>query len=231
MHLGYDSNKKIVVAHDSFLTGQHTVLHNRKFYDDLRSIQIIFQPGALYRLLGIPVDELTNMTIPPRDVFGPNVEDICEQMYHARSYSEMLSIAERFITMRVARLKGRTHPIDQIVQQMVACNVPYSLDVFIDSSCLSHRQFDRKFLERTGIGPKEFMRVTRFYRAYLMRNKYPNKDWLTVALDSGYYDYQHLTRDYKEFTGMTPKQFFALDSPERTLGGEEIYDSREKVSS
>ena len=43
------------------------------------------------------------------------------------------------------------------------------------------------------------------------------------AIRCGYHDYQHLVKDYKEFTGYTPPQFFAIDngSPERVFGDAE----------
>ena len=52
------------------------------------------------------------------------------------------------------------------------------------------------------------------------KNAQPTKDWLSVALDSGYYDYQHLVRDFKEFTSLTPNAFLLADgqSPERAFG-------------
>jgi transcriptional regulator GlxA family with amidase domain len=89
---------------------------------------------------------------------------------------------------------------------------------------LCQRQFDRKFLERVGISPKQYLQVIRFDKAFRMKNRFPQKDWLTIALHCGYYDYQHLVKDYKEFTGYTPNQFLAIDNnaAERTFGEREI---------
>jgi AraC-like DNA-binding protein len=74
------------------------------------------------------------------------------------------------------------------------------------------------------MAPKQFLQMARFDRAFRMKNRFPQKDWLSVALHCGYYDYQHLVKDYKEFTGYTPPQFFAIDNaaPERSLGDVEI---------
>ncbi len=46
------------------------------------------------------------------------------------------------------------------------------------------------------------------------------KDWLSIALESGYYDYQHMVRDFREFTRLSPKEFSQQDShaPERAFG-------------
>jgi transcriptional regulator GlxA family with amidase domain len=100
----------------------------------------------------------------------------------------------------------------------------YSLDGFLYASCLSHRQFDRLFKERVGIPPKQFLQIIRFDRAFRLKNRYPDMDWLSVAIACGYHDYQHLAKDYKEFTGYSPRQFFEIDNqaPERAFGDAEI---------
>jgi transcriptional regulator GlxA family with amidase domain len=106
----------------------------------------------------------------------------------------------------------------------------FSVNSFLKDACLSHRQFDRKFLERVGVSSKQYMQIIRFDKAFRMKNRYPEKDWLTIALHCGYYDYQHPVRDYKDFTGCTPNQFLEVENqaPERTFGEKEI---RKKSSS
>ena len=54
-----------------------------------------------------------------------------------------------------------------------------------------------------------------------MRNRFPQKDWLSIALHAGYYDYQHLGKDYLEFTGMSSVDFTAMEQAayERQFGG------------
>ena len=100
----------------------------------------------------------------------------------------------------------------------------YSLDWLAKEACLSAKQFERNFNDRIGINPKYFARIIRFDKVFRMKNAFPNKDWLSIALDCGYYDYQHLVRDYKEFTGMTPANFYMQDtqSPERKFGIVEV---------
>lgn len=52
-----------------------------------------------------------------------------------------------------------------------------------------------------------------------MNNTGPEADWLLIALSCGYYDYQHLVKDYMEFTGLTPQALFKLERKTR----KEIY--------
>ena len=85
---------------------------------------------------------------------------------------------------------------------------------------LGFKQFERKFKERMGIMPKLFSRIHRFDQAFCLKNLNPAMDWLTIAIRCGYYDYQHLVRDYKIFTSMSPNAFHEIEhkSPEHKLG-------------
>ena len=95
-----------------------------------------------------------------------------------------------------------------------------SIEWYSNQACLCHRQFDRKFKERMGINPKLFLRIVRFDRAFRLKNQYPDRDWLSIAFESGYYDYPHLVKDYKELTGFSPVESYHLETkaPERVFG-------------
>jgi transcriptional regulator GlxA family with amidase domain len=88
---------------------------------------------------------------------------------------------------------------------------------------------ERKFLDRTGVTPKLFARLVRFDRAFREKNLNPLRDWRSIAFDCNYYDYQHLVRDYKEFTGLKPTDFHQLENqaPERSFGlAEQYYETQ-----
>lgn len=59
-----------------------------------------------------------------------------------------------------------------------------------------------------------------FLPGFYYERKTPSLSWLNIAWETGYTDYQHLVRDFKEFSGSTPKILFEEEShsPERYLG-------------
>ncbi|RYY56082.1 MAG: AraC family transcriptional regulator [Chitinophagaceae bacterium] len=221
----YPESDVVIRPKNAMVIGQHTCITNRVVNERLFSLQVVFTPAGFYRLTNIPATEFFNKSIEASEVFGPEVDDIADQLQEASSHSHMISVIEKFILGLIRRQRIGTHPIDLACLSMLRQFDSKPLDHFVKNSFLSHRQFDRKFIERTGVGAKEFIRVARFYNAYLMKNAKPGLDWLSVAIHCGYHDYQHLVRDYRDFTGFTPVQFFQLDSPERTLGMEEVYPS------
>lgn len=208
------ANKKTAVI------GQHTNVIHRHVGKAFLSFQVVFQPGALFHFTGIPSIELTNVYLDAEDIFGTPIRDVNEQLYHARSYAEMVAIIEHYLTRLLSKCKRKRHPVSAIGTMMLQQNEWFGVDKYLKAACLSHRQFDRKFHELVGIAPKQYLQIIRLDQAFRMKNRFPHKDWLSIALHCGYHDYQHLSKDFVEFTGYTPVQFFEMESraPERAFG-------------
>jgi transcriptional regulator GlxA family with amidase domain len=71
-------------------------------------------------------------------------------------------------------------------------------------ACLSVSQLERRFVQQLGVGPKLYTRIGRFSRAHALKQARPELDWLHVAVACGYYDYQHLVKDFRQFAHATP---------------------------
>lgn len=214
-----EDNSKTVTTKHAILSGQHLVLNHRQVVNNFLSVQVVFQPGALHRWLGIPAVKLTNVLTDAEDLLGNKVAAVNEKLFHAKNYTEMIAVVELFLQEEFKKIKKDNHPINNICYLMLK-EEDRPLDWFVKQAFLSHRQFDRKFYDSTGVSPKDFLKVIKFDRAFRMKNRYPDKDWLTIALHCGYYDYPHLSKVYQLFTGHTPPEFFKIDNqaPERLLG-------------
>lgn len=217
------ADSKTIVNVPVALVGQHVSVTNRFVGADFLVIQIIFQPGALYRLTGIPLFELNDKYLDADCIFAKDIQFVNEQFHHAKTYVDMVTIANQFVTRLVKKVVKDSHPLDTVCQLMLRQDASISLDLLAKKSCLSIKQFERNFKDRTGVTPKLFSRLIRFDNAFRTKNAHPDLDWLSVAIDCNYYDYQHLVRDYKDFTGLSPKAFHQLDSPEGLLGMEEQF--------
>ncbi len=220
----YPNTNIIISKKKSCLTGQHTTTNHRYVGRNFLTFQVVFQPGALYRITGIAMEELSNKYMDAEDIFGSTLRLVNEQLFSAESYIVMVQIIEQFLFKLIKNVKKEQHVVDVSGKLMLLQNDQFRLEKFIKDACLCHRQFDRKFKERVGIAPKQFLQIVRFDKAYRTKNRFPNMDWLSVAVQCGYYDYQHLVKDYKEFTGYTPAKFFEIDNyaPERFFGDADV---------
>ena len=195
------------------------------------NFQIVFQPTALFQLTGIPSHELANKYVDAKDIFSNNISSFFEELQQAKSYDEMLEKAEGFVGILIRNKKKEPHQLDTVSRLMIQqeCNV--SIDWLAKETNLCVKQFKRKFNERAGINPKTFAKIIRFNKAYNIRNAHPDWDWLKVAIECNYYDYQHLVKDYHHFTGLNPNELHQVElkSPESRLGlVKELYLSRIK---
>ena len=216
------------------LVGQRTFITMQHIGHNFLDFQIIFQPTALYRLTGIPSLELTNLCLDAEDIFTKSIRRIHEQLQHAESYNKMLSIADKFVAELIKQEKREVHLIDSVTRLMIRAGGNLSLDWLAKESCLCSKQFKRKFRERVGVNPKTYGKIIRFTKAFNTRNAYPLWNWLRIAVDCGYYDYQHLVKDYKELTGLNPHEFHILENnaPERKLNlVDDLYQTRLKLYS
>ena len=221
--IDYKGNLSTITPKNALLFGQHSIVNMRTVYQRFLSLQIVFEPGALYKLLNIPAKLFTNTTLDAELILGNEIETITDQLYHARSHNEMINIAERYVFTKVQQTKGSLNQIDRVAKHMLNLTEAYSLDKYVGEGFVSSRQFNRRFMDSVGVSPKAFLRIARFDQAYRFKNANPKFNWFNIAISCGYYDYQHLSKDYQDFTGYTPVDFFAIDSPERLLGTEEVY--------
>lgn len=212
------------------LAGQHTSVINRYLLGkDFITFNIVFHPTAMYRLTGISSFELTDQYLDAEQVFPKSIRPVLNQLQNVTGYKQMTAVADKFVSNLMANTREAAHRVDAISRLMIRSGGNASVDHLADDACLSPKQFKRKFYERTGVNPKTYLRIIRFNRAVNIRNAYPNRDWLDISLDCGYFDYQHLAKDYREFTRHTPNEFHFIESksPERRLGlASDIYKSR-----
>ncbi|QDK82075.1 AraC family transcriptional regulator [Spirosoma sp. KCTC 42546] len=216
---GFDGN--LLEKTRSTLNGQYSIVTNRHVGRNFMVFQVQFQPGALFRLTGIPSHELTNTFVDAESVFSTEIRRVNERLSYTKHYLDMIPIVETFLFYLINRAKSRhPRPIDNVSRFILQNPMTVSLDWMANQACLSQRQFYRQFMEREGVSPKLYARIARFENAMKLKNARPSLDWLSVAIQLGYYDYQHLVRDFKEFTQLTPNAFFIADtkSPERVFG-------------
>jgi AraC-like DNA-binding protein len=201
------------------ICGQQVSRYNFYLAPEYLMFRVHFHPGALYRLLRIPLSEFTDYWFDAESVIGREILDVNDQLANCMNYAQMLTVVEDYLINKIKKVKADTHPLDKVASCLFTNPSRFSLDWLAKQSCLCPRQFNRKFTERMGIGPKLYSRVVRFHNAYQYKETNPHDDWLTVALLFGYADYQHMVKDFKQFAQVTPNLWINQDnqSPERIL--------------
>ncbi|MDB5280637.1 MAG: AraC family transcriptional regulator [Ferruginibacter sp.] len=188
----------------SIIVGPHTNRHIMTPGFNHLMIKVGFQPGGLYRLLGIPMNELLcKNSFDCTELLGQEVKEVNDKLKDAVSFMEMKTIIEDFLIKRSGKLKEAL-PIDQVFLLLIKERGLIKIDQLASHACLSARQFERVFQQRIGLPPKLFSRLVRFAQAWIIKEQQPGISWIKIAHDCGYFDQMHLIRDFQEFAGVNP---------------------------
>lgn len=211
--------EKPVIRTGAVIAGQYTRRMERSSVgSEIMIIVVVFHPGIVFRLTGIPSIELQNKSIDLQAVFPKETRLVNELLNSAAGYDEMMRIIEGFLINLTQKIKVEARAFDKIFEIMANPH-HLTIDQLSGKACLSPRQFERKSFQYVGVSPKLFTRISRFNQTYWLRLQYPDLDWLSIAMACGYYDYQHLVRDYRDFANASPNLFFKdeYNSLERLL--------------
>ena len=197
------TNKKETLS-SCIIVGPHVNRHSIIPGRNHLMIKVGFQPGGLYRFLGIPMNELLcNDAFNALDFFGKELDEVNEKLQAATTFTEMKLTIENFLMIHVNKLK-QSLTIDKILPLIIKQRGLLKIDQLASQACLSIRQFERVFQQRIGLPPKYFSRLVRFAQAWISKEQQPDISWIKVAHECGYFDQMHLIRDFQEFAGVNP---------------------------
>ena len=205
-----------------YLSGQYTHRINKyASTPEFLMILVVFHPGAVYRLTGIPASELHNRGYDLECIFPEATRCIAEQLANAHDYREMLDRIDLFLLQLADRCKAVDEwPVHRLMRAMVGAHTIQGVEQLAAEACLSVRQLERVFLQQCGISPGKMLQIVRFDRAYRLRLEHPEFSWLRIAMECGYHDYQHLAKAFREFAHASPNEILPAETmaPEHQLG-------------
>jgi AraC-like DNA-binding protein len=171
-----------------------------------------FLPGAGGPAFGVPLSELRDQRVDAADVL-PRLG--------GRLLEEPLDLAG--IAALARRLVMAAEP-DLAVRAAISllADPRASVETVADEVGLSERQLRRRFHAAVGYGPRTLQRVLRF-RRFLSRLDAggDGADLATLAIESGYADQAHLTRECTRLAGLPPAALTRTlepDEPAVTVG-------------
>ncbi|MFM6930632.1 MAG: helix-turn-helix domain-containing protein [Novosphingobium sp.] len=87
-----------------------------------------------------------------------------------------------------------------------------NVSALVERAGVSQRTLERVCQRAFGFSPKLLLRRQRFLRSLAKYVLDPSLRWIG-ALDSQYHDQAQFVRDFKQFMGMSPRQYGLLDKP------------------
>ncbi|WP_208592087.1 helix-turn-helix domain-containing protein [Gracilibacillus suaedae] len=179
----------------------------RYFYHtgDLGLFSIVFKPSALSFILETNSDDFINKIIPSRDC-GEKIHRLSNQLLQARCNNERVQLADRFFMHEKMSNEQRHIVIERIIQHLISRNGNIPISQIASKYNLSLSQLERQFKTTIGFTPKQYSRLIRFTQILNHYQSIP--EWGQLITDIGFYDQSHLIREFKRFSGVSPRAYY-----------------------
>jgi AraC-like DNA-binding protein len=195
----------------SFVSGLHgQSQHFRRFiiHEGFGIFGVYLYPYAIPALFDIPADEMSDQMADLQAVLGKEGTELEERMMLAANHDERTAIIVEFLSFRLLRARQPQPGVFKVIQQVIQHQGLSRVSELAEQSCLSTRQFERKFKAFSGFSPKLAVRISQF-QAALINYADKDKSLTEIAYASGYYDQSHFIRDFKNFSGHHPGFYFS----------------------
>jgi AraC-like DNA-binding protein len=179
----------------------------------VETFAVRFYPYSFSNFVTTPLHELANRETPIDRLFAPDlVPQLERQVREASDTQQRIAHVETFLFARLADPSTLDTLVKSTVNALLATRGSQPIHAIFDGDTARRRQLERKFRKQVGLSPKQLGKVIRLqYALKLLLN--PQKGALTqIAYESEYYDQNHFIKDFKEFTGATPKEFLSDES-------------------
>jgi AraC-like DNA-binding protein len=157
------------------------------------------RPAAARAVVRCSAAEITGRVVDLDALFGPT-GTLRERLALAGDDRARVRLLEHWLVGIV-----RTEPsreVDAAVTAIAASAGTIDLVAVASNTGLSLRQLERRFLADVGVAPKTFARTVRLQAA--LRRIAEGQSLADVALECGYYDQPHMTRDFRRLAETSP---------------------------
>lgn len=213
-HLGdlykqYIDGDHYVVQPKCFVFGQITKPLHIEPIGETNIFAVRFQADGFNPFAAIPINHMENTAVPLETLFGEAGIILESKMLAATKPEEYIAIAEQFLLNALTDTKQIDKTIKDSVAMMLELNGQLSIDELSENLNVNRRMLERKFASVIGVSPKQLAKIVRLQTTLKMVLKNDFKNFTTIAHENNYYDQAHFIKEFKEFTGVSPKEFYS----------------------
>lgn len=200
-----------IVLPKCFLIGQLTRPYIVEPLGVTGSFIVRFHPNGFLPFATIPIKDMENAAVPIGTLFGDEGREIGKKILKANDTSERILLIEEFLLKHLTEKKTIDTIVQSTVETILKAKGTFTVNEFSRMMDINRRQLARKFSTVIGLSPKQLSKTIRIQATLkkLLNNKV---NTLTdLAYENEYFDQAHFIKEFKEFTGLTPKEFYGDD--------------------
>ncbi|MBC9913059.1 AraC family transcriptional regulator [Chitinophaga varians] len=169
---------------------------------------IRFNPVLFYQrwpLLPARLQQGAAWSLP--DMLGRDGATLQQQVSSAADLPQKIQAAEAWMATQLPEQPGHNGLLEAAFSYICQRKGVVTVKELTSLLGVNYKWLERNFRYYTGLPPKMFLRQHRFVQACLQLLPPRPADFMAIALDHGYYDQNHLIKEFKQFTGAAPGTF------------------------
>lgn len=180
----------------------------RSFYSHQasRMVTVHFNNLGIQSFIKAPLHEIFNTEVSLGNFYKQQeVREIEERLMQSPNPEATIEVIDLFLRSQLKYVNYDpqiTHALKLIRESKG--QIP--IKKLCDNIHCSQSLIEKKFKKALGLSPKKFASLVRFNST--IYNHFPNDTLTEKAYNAGYFDQAHFTRDFKSFTGFSPKAVF-----------------------
>lgn len=179
----------------------------------VNTFAIRFYPYGFANFVTTPIKNLANKETPIAELFEQSVANELEKkVIHATNTQQRIEIVETVLLNKLNEKNTIDNIVKSTIDTLLATGGSSPINAILKDDLSKRRQLERKFVKQIGISPKQLGKVIRLQTALKMLLIQKTETFTQIAYESEYYDQNHFIKDFKEFTGTTPKEFLEDDT-------------------
>jgi AraC-like DNA-binding protein len=168
-------------------------------------VEIRLPPLSAFALLGGATTEFSRDPVNLLDLRPRPVGILLDELRATSSWHLRLAAVDRFLAGGFAQSKCRIPPqITRAWDVLERSHGQVPIHSLARAVGWSERHFIDQFRVYLGVRPKSTSRRLRFSHALNMISMHPDADLSMIAVQTGFSDQSHMTREIQTFSGLTP---------------------------
>ncbi len=161
-----------------------------------------FHPAIGFGVLGTLYDQPTAMKVDDKTPFA--LHALCTQLMQTKGHYRRMVALYRWLNIAIDFSDVAPASLLQALSAVQSSKRPGQLSEGIP---LSQRQLERQFKRWMGMTAKHYQRILRVKKTLNTLKCKPDIDLVNLALQQGFTDQAHMTRECKQIAKITPGQY------------------------
>jgi AraC-like DNA-binding protein len=175
-------------------------------------VSVRFFPWGAYHFFNEPVQNFLDQTLEASKLWGSDSKMIIEKIKKQETIQQRFKLVEDFLLERLKQFQKEEAKTDNALKLIRQTKGTLSIESICGETGFSKKQLERKFLSTVGTTPKVFSRITRFLNICQNLKEQKSRTLTQLTHECGFYDQAHFIKEFKAFSGFTPKEFYEKEN-------------------